>query len=381
MPTEKTRSNTKWLPGFIYLFSALVGLPTSILSGFAALEGEQGNLGALDSLYAIGNLITNQTTSHFLYGLCCLFATAFVLTGLNTKYLLGATQSVLTLVKANIDYFKSTLLRHPLPAEKKISWTENGLFIWCFLTSLIFAELGKETLAFLGKPGELTGFYLNLIVYFSTRFAGARRFFFDAHTHGASNRLFWRHQTFTEKILAQIGYGFAILSAAPIIINFIPECVHGLQMLLHSTLGADPACQNRYAILIGVTATLPTVFFYSVNIKDLPNHLAKAGSLLHLNLKERQYKNAFSIISLTLLAFTASYFTGIGFRLVGTSNITQGYLSWMNPILAHWMPDALFMAGVMMFWSHLQFLANGRVHAPQPTPSKSSLAMILSSDG
>ena len=60
---------------------------------------------------------------------------------------------------------------------EKPTLLENGLFIWCFFTSLIFAELGKQTLAFLGTPGEQLGFYLNLIVYFATHFSGARTLF------------------------------------------------------------------------------------------------------------------------------------------------------------------------------------------------------------
>ncbi len=354
---QKQQKRKVILNRIIYPISALVALPTSILSGFAALESEHGNLKSLDSLNAIGHLLMNQSVSQLFYGLICLLATAIVLTGLNKKYLLGSTQTVLDLIKSNIIYLKNKFSKKL--DGNRVSLIENGLFVWCFITSLIFAELGKETMAFLGVPGELIGFYLNLIVYFATRYAGARRFFRNILEQKNTQSSPQDHRI--RKIAPIIGYILAFVSAISIIINFIPECVKGLQMLLHSNLNADPKYQNMTALSVGFIATLPTVFFYSVSIKDLPKHLTKSGSLFHKTIKFRHYKHAFLLLLLTVLAFAASYFAGIGFRLVGTSNIEQGYLSYLNPVIANWMPNMLFIACVLMFWSHLQHLINERV--------------------
>ena len=345
---EHKQQKTIMLNRIMYFVSALVALPTSVLSGFAALESEHGNLKSLDSLNAIGHLLMTQSLGQLFYGFICLLATTLVLTGLNKKYLLGSTQSVLDLIKSDFVYFKNRFSKKL--GGNRFSLLENGLFVWCFMTSLIFAELGKETMAFLGKSGELIGFYLNLIVYFATRFAGARRFFGQNNTRIMSHR--------ASLLILATGYLLAFVSAIPIIINFIPECVKGLQMLLHSNLHADPQYQNTTAVIIGVFATLPTVFFYSVSIKDLPKHCAKAIFLFHQKIKSRHYKKALLLLFLTTLAFAASYFAGIGFRLVGTSNIEQGYLSYLNIAVADWMPNMLFIACIMMFWSHLQHLIN-----------------------
>ncbi|QLZ69482.1 hypothetical protein FOLKNPGA_02276 [Legionella sp. PC1000] len=360
---QKQQKRKVILNQIIYPISALVALPTSILSGFAALESEHGNLKSLDSLNAIGHLLMNQSIGQLLYGFICLLATAIVLTGLNKKYLLGSTQTVLELIKSNLIYLKNKFSKKL--DGNRVSLLENGLFIWCFITSLIFAELGKETMAFLGVPGELIGFYLNLIVYFATRYAGARRFFRTILEQKNTQSSFDAKSSSKDHMVRRIslvaGYMLAFVSAISIIINFIPECVKGLQMLLHSNLNADPKYQNMTALIVGFIATLPTVFFYSVSIKDLPKHLAKSGSLFHKTIKFHHYKHALLLLLLTVLAFAASYFAGIGFRLVGTSNIEQGYLSYLNPVIANWMPNMLFIACVLMFWSHLQHLINDRV--------------------
>jgi hypothetical protein len=348
MSTESLEKTNK----IIYPLCALVALPTSILSGFAALESNHGNLKSLDSLAAVGHLLMNQSVSQFFYGLICFLATTIVLTGLNKKYLLGSTQSTLDLIKNNIIYLKNKLSRKKLGRYKTL-FLENVLLIWCFMTSLIFAELGKETMTFFGTSGALIGFYMNLIVYFATRFAGARRFFRAIHERKVSSN----DNTFRKAVL-RLGYVLAFISVAPIIINFIPESVKGLQMLLHSNLYADPAYQNTSTVMLGLIATLPTVFFYSVSIKDLPKHLVKTGSLLHQKLKLRHYKKALLMLLFTVLAFLASYFAGIGFRLVATSNIEQGYLSYLNHLIVSSMPGALFITCIMMFWSHLQHLIN-----------------------
>lgn len=358
---QKQQKSTVILNRIIYPVNLLVALPTSILSGFAALESAHGNLQSLNSLNAIGNLLMNQSILQLFYGFICFLATALVLTGLNKKYLLGSMQSILELIKSDIIFLKDKFFRKK-SAGNKFSLIENGLFVWCFITSLIFAELGKETMAFLGASGALIGFYLNLVVYFATRYAGARRFFRHVLAHKNTAMPFDTQSSSTDHIIIKIslivGYALALVSAISIVINFIPECVKGLQMLLHSNLHADAKYQNMSAVTLGLFATLPTVFFYSVSIKDLPKHLVNTGLLLHKKIKLRHYKKSFMILLLTVMAFAASYFAGIGFRLVGTSNIAQGYLSYLNPVIESWMPGMLFMACVVMFWSHLQHLVN-----------------------
>ncbi len=355
---QKAIKRKMLLNKIIYPISAIVALPTGILSGFAALESDQGTLRSLNSIHAIGNLLMNQSFGHFFYGFVCLLATIVVLTGLNKKYLLGSTQTVLNLIKNNIIYLKNKFSKKQC-SEQRFLFIENGLFLWCFMTSLIFAEIGKETMAFLGTPGELMGFYLNLIVYFATRFAGARRFFRGVLEKKHMATLLDEDQIIKKTALV-VGYILAFVSAVPIIINFIPECVKGLQMLLHSNLYADRQYQNMAAITLGLIAVLPTVFFYSISIKDLPKHWVNTVLLFHKKIRSRHYKKALVLVLFTILAFAASYFAGIGFRLVGTSNIQQEYLSYLNQQFANLMPNGLFIACLLMFWSHLQHLINER---------------------
>lgn len=360
----------------LYPISAVVALPTSVLSGLAILQGASGHLGSLKNWDEIAKLIKQQPIDTLLYASLCLLATEVVLTSLNKKYLLGSSKTVVDLIRKDFNWVKSKIQRKELDGLNP-SLIENGLFVWCFVTSLIFAEIGKETMSFTGAVGEEIGFYLNLLVYFATRFAGARRFFQgiiekNDNSDEASEKPPLK-DVLRSKLPMIPGYLLALVSAVPIIINFIPESDRGLQTLLHSDLAADAKYQNAGAIAIGIMASLPTVFFYSVSIKDLPKHCVTALTHGYDHLKSKNYKQASLLSLFTLLAFGASYFTSIGFRLVGTSNIEQGYLSYLNEGIRNTMPDALFAAVILMFWSHLQHLAN-EAFKPQPTtqPTRAS---------
>lgn len=350
----------------VYPISAVVALPTSVLSGLAVVQGASGHLGSLKDLEAIIELLADQPAGTLIYGAASLLATEIVLTCLNKKYLLGSAKTVLELLKRDFNYLKASILCRQFDGTKP-SVIENGLFVWCFVTSLIFAEIGKETMSFLGTAGEQIGFYLNLVVYFATRFAGARRFFLSAIERNTSEQSPSEKMSVQDKLLMFAGYLFALISALPIVINFIPESDRGLQSLMHSDLSFDPLYQNAVAISMGIMASLPTVFFYSVSIKDLPKHLLKTGSLGYEKIQQRQAKDVFGLLLMTVFAFGASYFSSIGFRLVGSSNVTQGYLSYLGEGIEQLMPDSLFAGVILMFWSHLQHLVNEHYKAPTPT--------------
>lgn len=346
----------------ITALSVLLALPISVLNGLAATTGRSGNLYQLDSLKAIEALLTEAPAANLSLGILSFVVSQAVLTGLNKKYLIDSTKSVLDLIKRDVIFLKS-LLSKDVSQRITPSLIENILFAWCFLTSLIFAELGKETLAFLGTAGEQFGFYLNLLVFFSTRFSAARMTFENYLQNNASYSdievQIQSHSTAKEKTRLLIGYGLALLCALPITVNCIPESVQGLQSLFQSSLGADQNYQNVAAITLGIVCTLPTLFFYSNAIKELPNQLAKTIS----NAPDATCKEGLILFALTFAACLASCFSSIGFRLVGSTNVENGYLSYLGSPLESIMPAGFFLSCILMFWSHLQELVNER---PKP---------------
>ena len=83
---------------------AVVAIPTSILSGLAAIQGNNGNLGDLNSLDAALNLVKNASWPALTYGGVSLLSTQLVLSYLNGTYLIGSSKTVLNLIKKDINF-------------------------------------------------------------------------------------------------------------------------------------------------------------------------------------------------------------------------------------------------------------------------------------
>ena len=342
---------------------AVVAIPTSILSGLAAIQGNNGNLGDLNSLDAALNLVKNASWPALTYGGVSLLSTQLVLSYLNGTYLIGSSKTVLNLIKKDINFLKSKIFCQRFEEERP-TLLENAIFVWCFLTSLIFAQIGSETLAFLGEGGEVTGFSLNLAVYFATRFEGARRFFqywIEPSDVSRDSLLPSQEKTRLKNTLVSIpAYLLAVASLFPVLVNFIPESVEGLQKLFHSQLGADQHYQNVASFALGIFAALPTGFFYCITIKDIGKEFLETASSSVDSIRQHHFGDLFWLVMMTLIAFSASYFTSIGFRLVGTTNIENGYLSYLGESIGSTMADALLASIILMFWSHLQHTVNDK---------------------
>lgn len=336
-------------------------IPTSVLSGLSAIQGGSGNLADINSLSSALDLIKDASWLDLTYGGVSLLATQLLLSYMNGKYLLDSSKTVIDLIRNDFNFIKSIITCSEYEGEKP-TLSENGLFAWCFLTSLIFAELGGETLGFLGKAGFAAGFTLNLFVFFATRFAGARRLLqLKSDQSNRAGELSPEERNRLMELVESIpGITLAILSILPVLLNFIPVSAQGLQSIFHSKLGFHDNYQDVLSFIVGSFITLPTVFFYFITIKDIGNQLIKTVSNGFDSIKKCQFGDLLGLITMTGVAFAASYFTSVGFKLVGSSNINNGYLSYLPEAIAETLSIGLFVSIILMFWSHLQHMVNDR---------------------
>ena len=386
----------------------VVAIPTSLLSALSVLchPDEFNELHSPGDMY---KLINKKGAGTIVYATIAFLGSEVVLFYLNRRYLLGSGKAVWDLIKRTIN---STINGCELKEGAMLAG-ENVLFFWSLITSLIFAEMGGKALTFLGTPGEVSGFSLSLVVYFATRFASAdmgfKIFFGDALDENSQlkkkyldkldvlrlnkipteysvdiqsgsedddvnsalveflNRIDTHWHTlpkdhkrqFLSKYLAPTLGGILVLvTALPIASIFIPLSAQGAETLFHTDIGADSHYQNVSSITFGAFATALTLFFYELNIKDLPKHFLKTACNMYEKIKEGDISTAMKLLAFTTMALGTSCCVGLGFKFVAELAISNGYLSYLGGYLSSLIPDGLLMAVTTMLWSHLQDLIN-----------------------
>lgn len=417
----------KYLKGAEYTACFLVALPTAFLSGLAALSSN--DLNSLHSPDDLSSLVGRASAGKIMYAIIAFSASEGVLFFLNKRYLLASSKAGLELLKRTVLTLRSAVCCREVRAEDKASIAENILFYWSFLTSLIFAEIGGKSLSFLGTAGEITGFSLSLIVYFTTRFAGAKMFFRDV-----SDRNWRKKQEYLDKLavvsldetsiepqltsttgnfqdglnlalqnfLRELdknwdklpkshrriclnwtaklcGYALVVSAALPIMVSFIPESVEGIETLTQTTIGADAHYQNVESFTLGTFTTALTLFFYEVNIKDLPKYFFETVETIYEKIIQGEMSTALKMLGLTLVAAGASYCTGLGFKLVAETALDNGYLSYLGGWLSSMIPDGLLVAVTTMLWSHLQEIIS-QASAPRAIDDLKSIDHVDSSN-
>lgn len=383
----------------------LVAFPTATLNGLAALSGSSSQYGNLHSGKDFADLVQTAGAGRIVYGVVALTASEVVLYYLNKRYLLASGKAAFDLIRRTGLTLRSKVTSTPLTTEDRAGIGENALFFLSITTSLIFAEIGSKTLSFLGIPGQVLGFSLNLSVYFATRFSSAKMYFANlvngnwklkqgyldkldllSKEPGAIQLRTRIEDDDPDKALANflsqidanwndlpkdpkrvlllkyaspfLGYTLVALTSLPILTTLLPSSVQGAESLTHSDIGASNNYQNPGSITFGTFATALTLFFYELNIKKLPKHFLKTALEIYEKFKFGDSAGAIKLFGATLLAFGVSYLTGIGFNSVAESAVDNGYLSYLGSWLSRAMPAGLFTATVTMFWSHLQDLIN-----------------------
>lgn len=395
-----------------YIFHLLVALPTATLNGLAAVSGDAATAGSLHTPSDLKGLLVKASVGRIFYGVAALLASEAVLFFLNKRYLLASGKAAIDLLRRDALTLRSLCCCYDLDPRDRAGIAENGLLLWSIVTSLIFAEMGGKALSFFGLSGEIIGFSLSLSVYFATRFAGAKMFVANIcdpnwrlkqhyaaklellerngvpirtdldSEHDANRALtLFLNQVDTEwKTLPKdtkrvfwlqyvapfLGYTLGALTVLPIISGFIPESIQGAELLTHSSIGANSHYQNAASFTFGAFATALTLFFYELNIKDLPKHFLRTALSIYEKIKSGDMRAAMKLFGLTVLAFGASYLSGIGFKFVADTAIANGYLPYLGSWLSSAMPDGLLTAVVAMLWSHLQDLINQTAHTPVP---------------
>jgi len=393
--------------GAEYLACFLVAFPTAFLNGLAAVSANSTAASNLHTINDLEKLLSEASPSRIAYGLVALSASEAVLFFLNKRYLLASGKAVVNLLKKLIFSLRSLLCRHELGAQDRIGFLESMLFLWSIATSLIFAELGGKALSFMGLSGEIVGFSLSLSVYMATRFASANMFtsnlldknwrlkqhylaklellqqndvdiHIDVETNNNTNHaleqflsrvdLEWENLPkdkkrlfFLKYVSPLLGYTLTAITVLPIMSGLIPDSVQGAELLAHTTIGANSHYQNAGSFAFGIFATVLTLFFYELNIKNLPKYFLRTALSIYEKIKHGDMNAAIKLFCLTVLAFGASYLTGIGFEFAAVTALASGYFSYLGSWLSKMIPDGLLIAVVAMLWSHLQDLINKTV--------------------
>lgn len=412
---KEGQSGRRYSYAIIVEYSAciIVAIPTATLNGLAAISGNATRLGALKSPNDLKELLEQAKIGQIIYGGIAFSASEVVLTFLNKRYLLASGKAAVDLLRRVIKTLKAKWDQMELRESDRAGAGESLLFAWSITTSLIFAEIGGEALSFLGTPGEDIGVLLSLIVYFATRYASAKIYFaqladenfiLKQKYHGKLELLqldivdikvpLLAEESDTNQALREflnrvdntweslpkdnkrvfflyytapiLGWILVVTTAMPIMVSFIPSSVQGAETITHQNIGKDTHYQSIASFTFGAFATALTLFFYELNIKDLPKHFLKTALLIYEKIRDGDISGAMKLFGLTLAAFGSSYFTGIGFKFVADSAISSGYLSYIGSWLRNMIPDGLLTGVVAMLWSHLQDLIN-------QTTQKSSL--------
>ena len=397
--------------GAEYAVCLLVAFPTAVLNGLAAISGDAVRAGSLQSPDDLKKLLDEANVGQIVYGVIALSASEAVLFFLNKRYLFASGKAAIDLLRRTILTLRNLLCCYDLNPQDRAGILEYVLFFWSIVTSLIFAEMGSKALSFLGLPGEIIGFSLSLSVYFATRFASAKMYvdhindtnwrlkqhyaaklellqcdnvtiqvkLNDNDVNGAliqflncvdeewKNLLKDRKRVFWLQYAAPVlGYMLVAITVVPIMSGFMPESVQGAELLTNSNIGANGHYQNTASFIFGAFATALTLFFYELNIKDLPKHLIQTALSICEKINNSDIRNVLKLLSLTILASGASYLAGIGFKFVADTALASGYLSYLGNWLSRAIPSGLLIAVVAMLWSHLQALINQTTQASVP---------------
>ena len=380
-----------------------VALPTAFLTALSALP-ESNPKSPSDLL----RLLKAAGFADICYGLTTFTASEAVLYFLNRRYLCSSTRDAFELLSNDFRALKSCIVCDGKKGGAyKTSFLENGLFVWSFLTSLIFAEMGAKAFSFLGAPGQVVGFSLSLWVYFSTRFAGARIFFkntLDSNLalkqryldrlsildskvmpsdlsveikSSDSDSLNLAMQKFVKKLdekwdvlpkdlkkqlllgrLAPIlGYTLAAVTFLPTLASFIPQSVQGLETLSGKSIGLDADYQNAPSFGLGIFSSMLTVFFYEVGVKDLPKQFFGVCLSVYEKIKDGEIREALGIVAKSLISIGACYSTAIAFRLATALVVAAGYASYLEWV-GETMPTFMLMTVTMMLSSNLLGIIN-----------------------
>ncbi len=400
----------------------LVAFPTAALNSLAAILGDSATTDNLHTPEDLLHRLDEASAARIVYGVIALSASEAVLYFLNKRYLFASGKAAFDLLKRTTLTLKSICCRYDVAPKDRAGIGENGLFLWSIVTSLIFAEMGGKALSFLGLPGEIIGFSLNLSVYFATRFASAKMFVdnindanwqlkqrylskleslrpndvairIDLPNNNINHALvdfltliddsgetlskdrkkvFW-----LQGVAPVLGYMLAVMTILPIVSGFIPESVQGAELLTNSNIGSNNYYQNTGSLTFGIFSTALTLFFYELNIKELPKHFLTTALSIYEKIKSNDIAAAMKLFFLTVFALGASYLSGIGFKLIADTAVNNGYLSYLGTWLSSTIPNGLLIAVVAMLWSHLQTLVNqtAQTHTPLDINNLASINM------
>ncbi|MDF1760525.1 MAG: hypothetical protein P1U40_08320 [Coxiellaceae bacterium] len=386
--------------------SLCVASPIIFLNMLASASSKSNNAAHIGSLQDLkGFFSKTKTFDHFAMAIT-LATSAGVLGFLNRLYLWPSVTSSAKLFTVPYDFYTRHHKTKPKTQReiKKINtamkrWPiDVGFCLWSLATSLIFAEIGSKSFAFMGVAGEFSGGILSFSIHYASRFLSIQYFIDEQLNKNLKLKKLYIHKleqldsntgpqiaivdsTSTEQALHSLlhvvdtqwehlpknnkqhhllhtapkvlGCSLVAFLLVPIFAGFMPECVQGAELLFNVNIGKDYDYKNAASFGFGGFSTALTWFFYSVNAYQLPKLLINTTLDCIQHATQGSKLKAAKYSFLTVAACVSSYLTSPSFRLVGQHTYSQGYISYLGNY-GRVVPGALSTAFIFMLWSHLQ---------------------------
>ncbi len=380
---------------------------TAALSGLAALsDSTESGAGTLQTPQELLNLLSEASWQASVFGGIAFTCTEVVLTYLNNRFFFPSFMAAIDLVIRTFQGLGHLFFCTLSSAEKWLP-LELALFIWSILTSFIFAEIVAKAFSFAAPYGEAVAFIAGLLVYFTTRFFGAKLFFKNTadvnwrlkqshlkrlelladstvditeplpegagtdalirYLNGVTDR--WQVLSnnnsyrilFLQYLAPSLGGLLVLATAPPIMLGLIPQAVAGLEnitcVVKCADLGESANYQNNFSFTFGAFATALTLLFYELNIFYLPKDFFKTAFTTYEKAQASDRDAVIKLVLFTIAAFFGSYFTSIGFRFVTETAYENGYFSYLGAF-SSWIPRGIQAAIITMLWANLQALIN-----------------------
>lgn len=413
-PSKQKNTSSHSLSSGLAVASYLTaGIPLSVLNALAALaKGNPSKANNLQTPSDLWELIKSTDTPHLVFAAVIFLGSEATAYHLNEKFLLPSIKTVLNVFRRNTLTIKNLFEEANLPPKDKITLLENILFVWAIATSLIFAEVGKKALSFLGRPGEIAGFILNLLVFFATRYTGAQilvtkkrdqntqlkehyiekltplnkdnnaisivvigddtnqalvTFLTQVNTDWDNLEKDNIYIALVQYIAPRLGYPLTAIAIIPILFGYMPSAVQGLEEMTHHNITKGSHYQNPESFGFGIPAVALTLLFYALSISSLPEHVIKTILSAKKEASKGNRATVVKLIALTLLAPFLGYAGGgIGFQWVASIALAEGYYSYLGKVLSAMIPDGLLASVTVMLWSHLQEAISEAASTVQP---------------
>ena len=320
----------------------LIALPTSLMTPLAALNIDFTETSSLDDLRAA---ISEKSWPSFAFAALSFVGAQHTLFSLNQLFLFKAFSTMSDFFVASY----SNVIHRKKMKELMIGWSS---FCWCVLTSLIFGENGKDTLAFF-PGGSYIGFSLSFVVHFVTRYESVVNELNLKQTlfinNGAPPNTHPKAPPYDKKP-CQNAFSFlwTVFSLAVVWFCYSPGLIQGFNTLFNTDIGEHNNYRDPLSMSLSTFALLPTLAFY---MKAIYGCLQSLHDSYDVIINQSKTTTQFYVALLFAFDFFSAIVTALGYELIAKSAVDGFELN--QPTINESMPYLLVGSIASMLITYL----------------------------